>query len=55
MPNLCILHGAGCLPVSSAWYHRTRVDNESQARIFHQLPLHTGGFTMRNFFNKCSV
>ncbi|EGE1835960.1 hypothetical protein DL978_27465 [Escherichia coli] len=41
------VHGAGCLPVSSARCHRTRVDNESQVRIFHQSPLRTGGFTMR--------
>lgn len=56
MPNLCIQHDAGCLPVNSAM---TRQNPQLAYTIRNQtsviMPLRSGGFTMQDFFNKFSV
>ena len=53
MPNLCIQHDAGCLPVNSAM---TRQNPQLAYTIRNQtsviMPLRSGGFTMPVPFNK---
>ncbi len=54
MPNLCIQHDAGCLPVSSAWCHQTRVFSLTIIKEiipFTSRPSAQGGFTMQKFSN----
>ncbi len=53
MPNLCIQHDAGCLPVNSAM---TRQNPQLAYTIRNQtsviMPLRSGGFIMPVPFNK---
>ncbi|KYV88471.1 hypothetical protein AMK85_28455 [Escherichia coli] len=56
MPNLCIQHDAGCLPVNSAM---TRQNPQLAYTIRNQtsviMPRRPGGFIMQDFFNKRSA
>ncbi len=56
MPNLCIQHDAGCLPVNSAM---TRQNPQLAYTIRNQtsviMPRRSGGFIMQDFFNKRSA
>ena len=52
MPNLCIQHDAGCLPVSSVSAPEPAPDKGYNQPPVADMPLRTGGFTMPYFFNK---
>ncbi len=55
MPNLCIQHDAGCLPVSSVSAPEPAPDKGYNQPPVADMPLRTGGFTMPVSFNKYSV